>query len=39
MVHGLKINGVDINRKVLADIAISDPQGFADLAELSKKSV
>jgi len=39
MVHGLKLAGVDINRKVLADIAISDPQGFADLAELSKKSV
>jgi large subunit ribosomal protein L20 len=39
MVHGLKVAGVDINRKVLADIAISDPQGFADLAELSKKSV
>ncbi|NLV20496.1 MAG: 50S ribosomal protein L20 [Syntrophomonadaceae bacterium] len=39
MVHGLRLAGVDINRKVLADIAISDPQGFADLAELSKKSV
>jgi len=39
MVHGLKVAGVDINRKVLADIAISDPQGFTDLAELAKKSV
>ena len=39
MVHGLKVAGVDINRKVLADIAISDPQGFSDLAELAKKSV
>ncbi|HPF21427.1 MAG TPA: 50S ribosomal protein L20 [Syntrophomonas sp.] len=39
MVHGLKVAGVDINRKVLADLAISDPQGFADLAELAKKSV
>lgn len=39
MVHGLKLAGVDINRKVLADIAISDPQGFAELAELAKKSV
>jgi len=39
MVHGLKLAGVDINRKVLADIAISDPQGFTDLADLSKKSV
>lgn len=39
MVHGLKIAGVDINRKVLADLAISDPQGFSDLAEMAKKSV
>lgn len=39
MVHGLKVAGVDINRKVLADLAISDPQGFANLAELAKKSV
>lgn|SRR5665647_543270 len=39
MIHGLKVKGVDINRKVLADLAISDPQGFTDLAELAKKSV
>jgi large subunit ribosomal protein L20 len=39
MIHGLKVTGVDINRKVLADLAISDPQGFSDLAELAKKSV
>ncbi|HZK87108.1 MAG TPA: 50S ribosomal protein L20 [Syntrophomonas sp.] len=39
MIHGLKVTGVDINRKVLADLAISDPQGFTDLAELAKKSV
>lgn len=38
MVHGLKVAGVDINRKVLADLAISDPQGFSELAELSKKA-
>lgn len=38
MVHGLKVAGVDINRKVLADLAITDPQGFSELAELSKKA-
>lgn len=38
MIHGLKIAGVDINRKVLAELAISDPQGFSELAELAKKS-
>lgn len=39
LVHGLKVAGVDINRKVLADIAISDPAAFSELAELAKKSV
>jgi len=39
MVHGLKVAGVDINRKVLAEIAITDPVAFTDLAELSKKSI
>lgn len=39
MMHGLKVAGVDINRKVLADLAISDPQGFTELAELAKKSL
>lgn len=39
MMHGLKVAGVDINRKVLADLAVSDPEGFANLAELAKKSL
>lgn len=39
MVHGLKAAGVDINRKVLAELAISDPSGFSELAELAKKSL
>ncbi|MEN6326938.1 MAG: 50S ribosomal protein L20 [Syntrophomonas sp.] len=38
MVHGLKVAGVDINRKVLAELAISDPGGFTQLAELAKKN-
>ncbi|HBQ27340.1 MAG TPA: 50S ribosomal protein L20 [Syntrophomonas sp.] len=37
MVHGLKVAGVDINRKMLAELAITDPGGFTELAELSKK--
>ena len=37
MMHGLKVAGVDINRKVLAELAISDPAGFTALAELAKK--
>ncbi|HQA49717.1 MAG: 50S ribosomal protein L20 [Syntrophomonadaceae bacterium] len=38
MIHGLKTAGVDINRKVLAELAVSDPQGFSELAELAKKN-
>lgn len=34
--HGLKLAGVDLNRKVLADMAVNDADGFAKLAELSK---
>ena len=35
--HGLKVNNIELNRKVLADMAINDPQSFADLcAKVSK---
>lgn len=39
LMHGLKLAGVDMNRKVLADIAVSDAEGFAKLAELAKSKV
>lgn len=29
--HGLKVNNIELNRKVLADMAINDPASFADL--------
>jgi large subunit ribosomal protein L20 len=34
--HGLKQAGVEIDRKVLADIALHDPEGFAAIAKVSK---
>lgn len=37
MMDGLKKSGVDINRKMLADMAINDAAAFAQLAELAKK--
>ena len=37
--HGLKLAGVDLNRKVLADMAINDAEGFATLAELAKSKL
>jgi len=37
--HGLKVAGVELDRKVLADIALQDPPAFAQLAETAKKAV
>lgn len=34
--HGLKVLGIDLNRKVLADIAVTDAATFAKLAEKAK---
>lgn len=39
MMHGLKLAGVDINRKMLAEMAVNDAEGFAALAELAKSKV
>ena len=35
-IHGLKAAGVELDRKVLADIAVKDAAGFAALAEKAK---
>uniref|UniRef100_UPI004056EC2C 50S ribosomal protein L20 n=1 Tax=Agathobacter sp. TaxID=2021311 RepID=UPI004056EC2C len=34
--HGLKLANIDLNRKVLADMAITDAAGFASLVEVAK---
>ena len=34
--HGLKVNNIDLNRKVLADLAISDAQAFSALVATAK---
>ena len=39
LMHGLKAAGIDVNRKMLSEMAISDPAGFAALAELAKSKV
>ncbi len=38
-IHGLNKAGVELDRKVLADIAVNDPEGFAKLAETAKSSL
>ncbi|MBR6223649.1 MAG: 50S ribosomal protein L20 [Lachnospiraceae bacterium] len=38
LMHGLKVAGVDINRKMLSEMAISDAEGFAKLVEVAKNA-
>ena len=39
LMHGLKLASVDMNRKMLADIAIADPAGFTALTDTAKKAL
>ena len=36
--HGLKVAGIEINRKMLSELAISDPAAFTQLIEIAKKA-
>ena len=38
LLNGLKRAGVEVDRKILAQLAIEDPKGFGELAELAKKA-
>ncbi len=37
--YGLKSAGIDMNRRMLAEMAVNDAQGFASLAELAKANL
>lgn len=37
--HGLKLAGIEVNRKMLAEMAVNDADGFAALAEIAKEKV
>src|SRR5256885_14560868 len=39
LMNGLRKAGVEINRKILADLAVRDPAAFEQLAEVAKKSL
>ena len=39
LMHGLKVAGVDINRKMLAEMAVNDAEGFASLVDVAKKAI
>ena len=37
--YGLKLAGVEVNRKMLAEMAVNDPAGFAAVAEVAKSKL
>ena len=39
LMHGLKVAGIELNRKVLADLAVTDAEGFAALCEKAKAAL
>ncbi len=39
LMHGLKLAGVEMNRKMLSELAVSDAEGFKELCELAKSKV
>ena len=39
LMHGLKLAGIDLNRKMLAEIAVSDKEAFAAIAEQAKAAL
>lgn len=39
LMHGLKLSGIDLNRKVLADLAVNDAPAFADICNKAKTAL
>jgi len=37
LIHGLTLSGVEVNRKMLADVAVQDPEGFAQITAKAKE--
>lgn len=38
-INGLKLAEIEINRKMLADLTINDPQGFAELVDIARQKL
>lgn len=39
LMHGLKLAGININRKMLADLAVNDSKAFQDLVGVAKQKI
>jgi len=38
-IHGLKLANVELDRKVLAELAVSDPSGFTEIANMASQQL
>lgn len=38
-IHGLKLAGIELDRKVLAELAVSDPSGFSQIAKMAAQQL
>ena len=39
LMHGLKLAGIEVNRKMLADLAVNDAAAFTQLANIAKENL
>ena len=39
LMHGIKLAGIDLNRKMLAELAVSDKEAFAQVCEMAKAAL
>lgn len=39
LMHGLSVAGIDLDRKVLADMAVTDPTGFGEIASKARAAL
>lgn len=39
LIHGLNVAGIELDRKVLADLAVNDPKAFAQVVEKAKSAL
>ena len=39
LIHGLKLAGIEVDRKMLADLAVQEPQAFAQIVEKAKEQL
>lgn len=39
LIHGLNLAGVEVNRKMLADLAVTQPEHFAEYVQIAKNAI